>query len=249
MSIKTKSLIAVIALAPWAIPQSQAAVTSTQLLVNFSGIVSGSNYTFASGESVNNGTFTVVGSPTISGGQADLTGGTTGFRYTRSDTTLGSQSWIAEAVVDFDAFSSQATFINVQGDVDFRVHFTPSTLQFIYWDGAARSNTPALPTLNTFNHYALAWDSTTTALSGYRNGTLLGTLNFNQYIVSNQVVSFGFSHNANGRGIDGQMDAIAFSTFTGTFNPNTAFLLIPEPSALAMFGGLFLVGLGYRRRA
>lgn len=245
---KFNLVIAAIAFTAWVSPQTDAAVTSAQLLIHFNGTVSGSTYNLAAGEVVNNGTFTVTGTPTVSGGQADLTGGATGFVYT-TNTNLVGQNWIAEAVVDLDAFTALATFINVEGDTDFRVHNNTTTLQASYWDGGSRSVTPALPTLNTYNHYALVWNATATSLSSYVNGVLVGTSDFNAYADANNFVGFGFSRYANSRGIDGQLNTVALSTFTGTFDPNTDFSVIPEPSALAMCGGFLMIGLVYRRRA
>ncbi len=224
------------------------AVVTNHLLVDFNGTFSGSAYTQAVGEVLINGTFTQIGSPVISGGIADNSS-TTGFRYDTTITNLRTQNWIAEAIISFDSFNNvleQPTLLNVEATNDFRVHVNKTTLEVVYNDGTPKQTTATLPPLNSWNHYALVWDGSATKMDAYVDRVLVGTVDAAIYLGTNRIISFGY-RNGSTRGIDGQIDGVAFSTFTGTFNQTTDFRLIPEPSVFAMSGGLCAL-LWLRRR-
>jgi hypothetical protein len=226
-----------------------AAVMTKQLVIEFNGTVSGTTYTLGAGEVVNNGTFLANGAATVTGGLADLGGGTSGFYYNTTLTNLRLGNWVAEAWVDFDTFPSQGTFIGVEGDAQFIVSLDQTILRAQYWDGTTSGLlTSAKPAANTLQHYALVWDGANTSMTAYVNGVSIGVMNNNTYAIPDAgFIAFGYEHRVNGRGIDGQLSAVAFSTFTGTFDPNSNFA-IPEPSSFAISSGLLIMVLGYRRR-
>lgn len=227
-----------------------AAVLTTQLKIEFNGTASGATYTLGAGEFVNNGTFSAAGTPAVSGGIADLTGGANGFFYNTTLPNIKSGNWVAEAWVDFDSFIAEGTILGVEGDTNFVTTIDSTTLRVVYWDGVNSSFVNVTkPPVNTLQHLALVWNGSDTSLTGYVNGVQVAFSNKNVYLTPDaNFISFGYNHRVNSRGIDGQLSAIAFSTFTGTFDPNSDFVLIPEPSSLALSSGFLIMLLAYRRR-
>jgi alpha-L-fucosidase len=230
---------------------TQGATTLTNhLLIDFNGSVSGTTYTPASGEVDATGTFKANGTPTISSGAAALDGGTSNDGFDFNPTTIGTlttQNWVAEAVVSFSAFEAGfRTIIDVYGDTDFRVNNTATQIEALYWDGSTDGPilTQALPPTGQLIHYALVWDAAATALTAYVNGVSIGTTDHGVFESPDPTnVSFGyFGRNGfDNRGIAGSLDRVAFSTFTGSFDPNSDFVaLVPEPgsSLLAALAGL-----------
>lgn len=223
------------------LPSSSFGATTytNQLLVNFNGSLAGAAYTLGSGEVDTTGTFKANGTPTISLGKAALDGGTSNDGFDFNPTTLGAlttQNWVAEAIVSFDAFETgQRTLIDVQGDTDFRINDTANGLEANFWDGApANPNiTNPLPGTGSSAHYALVWNAATNELTAYINGLSIGSTSgsgaFNTPDVNN--VSFGYLGRSGfvGRAIDGSLDAVAFATFTGTFDPSTDLQLFTPP--------------------
>jgi Concanavalin A-like lectin/glucanases superfamily/PEP-CTERM motif len=236
---------------------SHGATTLTNhVLIRFDGSLAGTAYSLGAGETDTTGTFKANGTPTLSGGAASLDGGTSNDGFDFNPTTLGSlpgQNWIAEAIVSFDSFQTGfRTLIDIHGDTDFRVNNAASGIEALYWDGSTDSPvlSSPLPTTGQLVHYALVWDAAATSLTAYVNGVSIGTTDHGIFESPDATnVSFGYFGRAgfDNRGIDGSLDAVAFSTFTGTFNPSTDFVAaVPEPSTalLAAFG---LLGLRRRR--
>ncbi|MCH7227380.1 hypothetical protein [Haloferula sp. A504] len=230
-----------------------AATVTQQVLVNFDGIIAGNAYTLGAGEIDTTGTFGGRGNPAVTSGEADLTGGFQGFYFDSSSLgALTTQNWIAETRVSFDAFGTgQLTVIDVQGDTDFRINNAGTALEAVYWDGStAGSQTASLPSTGTTIHMALVWDATATSLTGYIDGTSIGTVDNGAFATPDGNVSFGYLGRAGfeGRGINGQLDGVAFSTFTGTFDASTDFQIIPEPSSIALFIPCGMILLRRRRK-
>lgn len=229
-----------------------AATVTPIVRIGFNGSLSGTAYTLGAGELDTTGTFVANGTPTLSGGMASLdgvaTGGHDGFKF--NPTTLGNlttQNWLVEAVISFDTFTSGGTVIDVLGDTDFRLTLpNPTALQAVYWDGANEGSIAAvLPAANTLRHYALVWDAAGTRLSAYVNGVLIGSADNGAFSVADATnISFGYFGRATfaNRGVDGSLDAVAFSTFTGSFDAGSNFV-IPEASSLLLgiLGGLPLL--------
>ncbi len=232
----------------------QAATVTPQLLVNFDGSIAGNAYTLGAGEIDTTGTFGGFGSPTVASGEADLAGGGThqGFDFDPTSIgTLTTLNWVAEALVNFDAFGGgQLTVIDVQGDTDIRINNAGTAFEAGYWDGSTYgSQTTSLSATGTTVHLAIVWDAAASSLTGYLDGVSFATVDNNAFAVPDaNNVSFGYFGRStfDDRGIDGQLDAVAFSTFTGSFDAATDFQ-VPEPSAIALLG-LGGMGLFLRRR-
>jgi hypothetical protein len=231
-------------------------VLTQQLLINFDGSIVGDTYTLGAGEVDTTGTFAGSSSPTISGGFADLTGGTDGFQINATSLgTLTTQNWVAETLVSFDSFGGgQLTVMDVQGDTSFRINNAGTLLEANYWDGGTGGSvTAALPSTGTEVHLAYVWDAAATSLTAYVDGISIGTIDNNAFATPDtNNISFGYFGRSGfeGRGIDGQLNGVAFSTFTGTFDEVSDFQLVPEPSTYALLFGL--CGLAYvmvRRRS
>ena len=229
---------------------------SADLLIRFDGTLSGTTYTLGAGEIDSTGTFAGFGAPVVSGGMADLDGGGTHEGFNFDPTSFGdltTLNWVVETTLNFDTFGGgQLTAIDVQGDTDFRINNSGTLLEAGYWDGSSFGNqTTALPAADASVHLALVWDATATSLTGYVDGVSIGVIDNNAFAQPDaNNISFGyFGRNGfDNRGIDGQLDAVAFKTFAGSFDPNSDFQLlnaIPEPSSVAL---LAIAGIGFLRR-
>lgn len=217
-----------------------AATVTPVLNINFSGSIAGNTYTLGAGEVDTTGTFTGFGNPVVSLGEADLAGGGTHQGFEIDPGPLVAQNWIAEAYVTFDTIGGgQLTVLSVQGDTALRINNAGTQLEANYWDGATSGTaSAALPATGTEVHVALVWDAAATSLTGYVDGVSMGVIDNNAYAVPDQSnLSFGYFGRAgfDDRGIDGQLNAIAFSTYTGTFT-TADFQAVPEPSSAALLG-------------
>lgn len=255
---------------------SARAVVTPQVLVYFDGSLAGTAYTLGPGEIDNSFTFGANGSVSITDGIADIPGDTdrtSGFLFSGGDLvieqglgSLRTTNWVTEAhfmpdVASVDQPSPQTPygnhFLDVQGDTFYRYDGygrNPKSPTFGYWDG---SNETVLdsgePVVGVFNHVALVWDASTNTLEAYLNGVSQGAASTGSaFDVSSPNVGYGFFSRFLDRAVDGKLDAVAFSTFDGTFNPATDFQLavievIPEPGSLVLIGMAF-AGLAQIRR-
>jgi hypothetical protein len=225
-----------------------AATISRKLFVSFDGTLSvGNTYTLGPGELDVTGTFRKNGSATIAGGVADIPGNvnsTSGFLF--DGVSLGSlttQNWVTEAVLlaDVPATSQPGTFnhfLDVQGDLYFRYSSNgqPKTVQYGFWDGSSepRDNTSDLST-SQYSHVALVWNGSSRTLQGFINGVSQGTLSTgNAFAIPSTNVGYGFFARSGfmNRAFDGKLASVAFSTYTGVFNPGfgTGFDFQLDPS-------------------
>jgi hypothetical protein len=229
---------------------AHAATVTKQVFVDFSGSLTGTTYTLGPGEVDNSASFRANGGATVSGGIADIPGNTndaSGFFF--NSTALGNlrtQNWITEAVMSLDvpvANQPNVTqpfnhFLDVQGDLFYRFDGNPKVTRFGYWDGATEPTmVSANPLARAYSHVALVWESGMRTLSAYINGASQGSVSAaNPFEVPSPNVGYGFFSRFLNRAIDGKLNAVAFSTFTGTFNPGADFQLpvVPEPSSAAL---------------
>lgn len=206
-----------------------------QVYVNFNGTLSGGNaYTLGPGELDVTGTFRRNGAATVAGGVADIPGdvnAASGFLFNAA--TLGSlttANWVTETMLVPDAPAANQPgvfnhFLDVQGDLFFRysANGQPKAVQYGFWDGASEPTdaTPELPTTR-YSHVALVWNAGARTLQGFVDGVSQGTLSTgNVFAAPSTNVGYGFFARTGflNRAIDGKLASVAFSTFTGTFNP------------------------------
>lgn len=244
------SIVALSSTALFVSAAADAATVTKKVFVNFSGSLSGTTYTLGPGEIDVTGTFQSNGSATVAGGVGDVPGNVSdasGFYFV--GTSLGNlqtQNWITEGLLSLDVpISQQPTttnwnhFLDVQGDTFFRMNgqSLPKITQFGYWDGSDEptGTTPNLPA-NQYAHVALVWDAANTRLEAFIDGVSQGAADGNAFDVSSQNIGYGFFSRFLNRAIDGKYDAVAFSTYTGTFNAASDFQLsgVPEPGAAAL---------------
>lgn len=228
---------------------------SRQVFVHFNGALSGGNaYTLGPGEIDVTGTFRKNGGATIAGGVADIPGNVdpaSGFLFNAATLpSLTTTNWVTEAILlpDVPNASQPGAFnhlLDVQGDLFFRLNGNGAgkITQLGYWNGSSEP-TATLPNLSTsqFSHVALTWTAATRTLTGYINGASVGSVTSPApFATPSTNVGYGFFARTGflNRAFDGKLDAVAFSTYTGAFNPGFGpgfdFQLDPnEATALAL---------------
>jgi hypothetical protein len=254
---------------------SDAASVTPQVLVYFNGSLVGTAYTLGPGEIDNSFTFAANGAVSITGGVADIPGDTdrhAGFLFSGTDLvaeqSLGSlktTNWITEALFYPDATAAtQPQFatnygnhiLDLQGDTFYRYDGfgnNPKIVDFGYYssgnDTESKQTVPDLPA-GQYSHVALVWTAATNTLSAYLNGASQGSVTTTlPFDVSSPNVGYGFFSRFLDRAVDGKLDAVAFSTFTGSFDAASDFRLsaVPEPGSVAL-AVMALVGLVLARR-
>lgn len=227
-----------------------AATVTPQVRVGFGGVLSNFTYSLGAGELDATGSFAANGSATIANGMADLPGdqdSTSGFYFNSSNLgSLATQNWLAEVVLSPDVVTANQpgafnNFIDIQGDTYFRFNGNGQVKapEFGFYDGTEEhvDTTVAPVPADRSGHLALTWVAATNTLEAFVNGVSQGTVTSTvPFTEPNTRVGFGFFGRDGfiGRAIDGQLDAVAFSTFTGAFNPASDFQLnAPAPKLTA----------------
>lgn len=242
----------------------EAATLDTHVLINFDGTLSGGVYSLGLGEVDDSFTFAGSGAASVAGGIGDVPGDVdivSGFLFDATELELNegfqmrTTSWVSEALFKPDAdepgqpASNDGNHIlGARGDSFMRYNNNDVGVNIGYWDGGSEPQAGVpVPTVGTYNHIALVWDASTNTLSGYVNGTVASVSTGNPFEIPSPFVDYGFFGRPTfaGRAVDGSFDALAFSSFTGTFAP-TDFVLeaIPEPGSATLVG-LAAVGLGF----
>jgi hypothetical protein len=215
---------------------AQAATVTRQVYINFDGTLTGGNtYALGPGELDVTGTFRKNGGASIAGGVADVPGNlnaASGFVFSSATLpALTTTNWISEALVlpDVPAAAQPGTFnhlLDVRGDLFYRYNgntAAPKFMHYGFYDGSTETSdtTPELSTTQ-YSHVALAWNASTRTLQGFVDGVSQGTLSTGNVFATPSVnVGYGFFARTGfmNRAIDGKLDAVAFSTYTGTLNP------------------------------
>jgi hypothetical protein len=264
-------LLSALAVMLAAAAMANAATVTKQVYVTFDGTLAGTAYTLGAGEIDNSFTFAGNGGVTISGGVADIPGdtaGNSGFFFNGVDLateeglgTIVGTNWISEAIFspDVPAASQPSNpqtgnhILDVQGDTFLRYDgfgHSPKVFDAGYWDGGSEAFVFAPePPVNQFTHVALVWDAANTSLEAFVAGASIGVVNLNAFDVSSPNIGYGFFSRFLNRSVDGKLDAVAFSTYTGAFSASSDFQLpvVPEPSAIALVS-IVLGGLAWVRK-
>ena len=205
----------------------------------------------------------------ISGGIADLngsnpTGTAQGFTmsiasYNSNNANSGGPlvSWIMEAIVP-DAY----TATGLDALMSFNGNYSTSFLSPNWGMSYPSCLTTTVATPQNGDHVALVYTYASAAgtMEYYLNGVLQASgAPSRRYSTASNLAGWGLEVHAAvtaSRGFDGSLDAIAFSTFTGTFDPvqnggtDQFALVIPEPSTLALLatGLIGLLCYAWRKR-
>lgn len=227
------------------------ATVTRQMFVHFNGTLTGGNaYALGAGEIDVTGTFRKNGSATITGGVADVPGNvdvTSGFLFNAASLpALTTNNWVSEAILipDVPNASQPGTFnhlLDVQGEVFFRMNGNGAAkiTQLGYWNGSSEP-TATVPNLSTtqYSHIALTWTASTRRLTAYIDGVSVGTVaSGSPFATPTTNIGYGFYARTGflNRAFDGKLDAVSFSTYTGTFNPGFGagfdFQLNPDDAA------------------
>jgi alpha-L-fucosidase len=214
---------------------AEGASVTPQVLVHFDGsLTGGNNYTLGAGEIDVTATFRKNGSAAIAGGVADVPGNvdaTSGFLFNAAALpSLTATNWVSEAILlpDVPNANQPGTFnhlLDVQGDAFFRFNGNGAgkVTQLGYWNGDVEP-TATLPSLSTsqYSHVALTWTAASRTLTGYIDGVSVGNVSSpSPFDTPSTNVGFGFFARTGflNRAFDGKLEGVAFSTYTGTFNP------------------------------
>ncbi|MGD9634805.1 MAG: alpha-L-fucosidase [Pirellulales bacterium] len=213
----------------------QGAAVTRQVFVHFNGTLTpGNAYMLGAGEIDVTGTFRKNGAATITGGVADVPGNvdaTSGFLFNAATLpSLTATNWVSEAILipDVPTASQSGTFnhlLDVQGDLFYRYNGNGAgkISQIGYWNGSSEptSTVPSLPTAQ-YSHIALTWTAATHTLTGFLNGVSVGSVSSaSVFATPSTNVGYGFFARTGflNRAFDGKLEAVAFSTYTGAFNP------------------------------
>jgi len=236
---------------------ANAADVTPQLYVTFDGSLSGSNYVAGAGEIVNGTVSLKNGTEVLYGGILTTAGGQEGLHFMPTDSLatknasnedIITTSFVIEGLARRNAPSAGfQTFFCVYGSVGYRyISGNPTDTQ--YWThgptstGWAEVSGDGQPVSDTdMVHYALVYEyvsDTECKLSYYVDAVQFGDTLINTTAAGGEstrgMMFAGDPHpSATDRGMPLDIDTIAFSTFTGTFNPETDFILPKGPGSLA----------------
>ncbi len=231
---------------------AQAATVSRQLLVYFDGSVSGGSYAPASGETVKGSLRLKAGGETLSGGILSTHGGLEGVQFmpaagltsrnSRGEDYL-STNFVIETVARRNAAAQGflQTLLSVNGSVVYRYRGDSATVTEFMTNGpqstdwrTASGQAAAISDKGQV-HYALVYEysgPSQCTLTCYVDGARIGSVT-NATAAEGQpswgMMFGGDCHpSAPRRGLPLDIDAVAFSTFAGAFDPASDLALLPR---------------------
>jgi F5/8 type C domain-containing protein len=216
----------------------EAAEVTPQVFVDFEGGLAGTAYTLGPRELDTTGTFAAHnGTEQVSDGLGILTDadgtGQESFQFDASGfnnngTQFTGRPFVAEAVfTSTGVSSSMAPIIDIGGQCFIRFH---DGLSAGSWNGAtdvSNNTIQDIPAVGQTHHYAIVYDGADT-IDYYLDGVPIFQSGNGSPQSITTLISWGNIRHGSvdgGRQLLGQYDAVAFSTFTDTFNPENDFLL------------------------
>jgi hypothetical protein len=226
---------------------ADAAKVVPRVYIGFDGTLTGTNYALGLRELDNTGTFTAHnGTEIVSNGMGILTDadqfGQESFQFDASMFNNGGIeftgiAFIAEAVFTAANDSAfMAPVIDIGGQCFIRFH---NGLSAGCWDGSVEvvnNNIQPIPEVGQTFHYAIVYDGRDT-IDYYLDGIRIFQSDNGSPQQITPLISWGNIRHTTvdgGRQLMGRYDSVAFSTFTGVFNPDTDFILPDGPVFLEL---------------
>jgi hypothetical protein len=247
MSVKSMRLAFCLLLGVVSTGVARAADVTPQVYIDFVGSLNGTSYTLGPREIDKTGTFAAHhGTEIVAAGLGTLTDADQASQesfqidaaaFNNNATTFAGTPFIVEAVFTATGASdSLAPIIDIGGQAFIRFQ---TGLSAGSWNGSTdnvNNNIQAIPNLGETHHYAIVYDGAST-IDYYLDGVAIfrSTNGSPQQIT--KWVSWGNIRHVSvngGRQLVGQYDAVAFSTFEGTFDPAADFLLPGGPGSVAL---------------
>jgi len=243
----TLAMALVVAGGTWASPVRAAEVTP-HVYVNFVGKLNGASYTLGPREIDTTGSFAAHhGTEIVADSRGILSdadsAGQESFEFDASafnnnGTTFAGTSFVVEAIFTATGPSaSMAPIIDVGGQAYIRFH---TGLSAGSWNGSTDSvnnNIQSIPAVGETHHYAIVYGGAN-LIDYYMDGVRIFQSDNGSPQQITRLISWGNIRHTSvngGRQLRGEYDAVAFSTFTGVFDPSADFVLPegPIPAALA----------------
>ncbi len=228
-------------------PLAGAAEVAPVIFVDFEGALAGTSYTLGPREIDTTGTFAAHnGTEVVSGGLgilADADGASQeSFQFDASafnnnGTSFAGTSFVVEAVFTAtDASDAMAPIMDLGGQCFIRFH---DGLSAGSWNGStevANNNIEAIPNVGETHHYAIVYHGAET-IEYYKDGVLIFQSDNGSPQEITTLISWGNIRHSSvdgGRQLIGQYESVAFSTFSGTFDPEKDFILPEGPVSRAL---------------
>jgi hypothetical protein len=225
----------------------RAADVTAQVYVDFVGTLNGTAYTRGSREIDTTGTFAAhhgteivseglgVLSDTDGASQESFEIDASAFNNNASNFT--GTAFIIEAIFARTGTSdSMAPIIDIGGQCFIRFH---TGLSAGNWNGSteiANNNIQSLPAVGETHHYAIVYDGANTIDYYFDGVAILQSNNGSPQSITKWISWGNIRHSSvnGGRQLIGEYDAVAFSTFTGVFDPAVDFVLPGGPGSPAL---------------
>ncbi len=224
-----------------------AADVTPVIFVDFEGALAGTAYTFGPREIDTTGTFAAHnGTEIVSGGLGILTdadgAGQESFEFDASafngnGSSFAGTSFVVEAVFTAtDPSGAMAPIMDLGGQCFIRFH---DGLSAGSWNGAtevANNNIEPIPNAGETHHYAIVYHGAD-IIDYYKDGVQIFQSDNGSPQDITTLISWGNIRHSSvdgGRQLMGEYEAVAFSTFAGTFDPAEDFILPEGPVARAL---------------